>query len=91
MNHSYEHDPVRRRMTCVVDGETSVLDYALSGTLMTITHTGVPGALRGRGIAAGLTRFALGIARDQGWRVQPLCSYADAFIQAHTEYQDLLA
>lgn len=77
-------------MTCLLDGSLSVLEYTLSGSLMTITHTGVPTALRGRGLAGKLTRFALDIARGQGWRVRPLCSYADAFIQAHPEYQDLL-
>jgi predicted GNAT family acetyltransferase len=91
VNHSFEHDPIRQRMTCATDGVISVLDYTLSGTLMTITHTGVPTALRGRGIAAQLTRFAPGVARDQGWRVRPVCSYADAYIRAHAEYQDLLA
>lgn len=91
MNPSFEHDPVRQRMTCTVDGSLSILDYDLSGSLMTITHTGVPSALRGHGVAAGLTHFALDIARREGWRVRPLCSYADAYIQAHPEYQDLLA
>lgn len=78
-------------MTCLVDDSLSVLEYTLSGSLMTITHTGVPTSLRGRGVAAGLTGFALDIARCRGWRVRPLCSYADAFIRAHPEYQDLLA
>ncbi len=91
MNHVFEHDTLNHRITCVVDGLTSVLDYTLADTLMTITHTEVPPVLRGRGIAAELTRFALDAARRDGWRVRPRCSYADAFTRAHAEYQDLLA
>jgi predicted GNAT family acetyltransferase len=57
---------------------------------MTITHTGVPGELGGRGLAAEITKFALDHARSQGWTVIAQCSYVAVYIKKHTEYEALL-
>ena len=87
----FEHDQARRRFSSTVDGQTCQLDYRLAGNTMTITHTGVPEALAGRGIAAALMRNALDHARARGWKVAPACSYALAFMKRFPEYDDLLA
>lgn len=50
------HDAAAHRFTLAVDGQQAVLDYQLRDGAMVITHTGVPDALGGRGIAALLTR-----------------------------------
>lgn len=91
MNIKVTHEPAAQRFVAVLEGQESVLDYRLSGSTMTITHTGVPSSLRGRGVAADLTRFALDTARAQDWKVVPACSYAQHFLSSHTEYGDLVA
>jgi len=91
MNFAIEHQPASRRFMTVVDGETCVVDYRLEGGVMLITHTGVAPRLEGRGIAAALTRAALDHARAQGLKVNPLCSYARAYMQRHPETLGLLA
>ena len=53
--------------------------------------TEVPEPIAGRGIAGELTRVALRFAREQKYKVVPACSYAEAFLQRHEEYHDLLA
>ena len=83
------HDEAARRFETVVDGHGCELDYRLSGNVMTITHTGVPSPVGGRGIAAQMTRKALETARANGWQVVPACSYAAAFMQRHPEFDDL--
>ena len=83
------HDAERRRFETTVNGHDCEIDYRLSGKVMTITHTGVPTPVGGRGIAAELTRFALETARANGWQVVPACSYAAAYMQRHPEYDDL--
>lgn len=85
------HDRERRRLQTTVDGSLCVLDYALEGAVMTITHTEVPPEVGGRGIAAALVRTALELAREAGWSVSPACSYAAAWMQRHPEYDDLRA
>ena len=85
-----QHDPGSRQFHVKVEGHTGVLDYGLRDGVMTITHTGVPEAIGGRGVAAELTRVALDTARANGWKVMPACSYAAAFMRRHPEYTDLL-
>lgn len=84
------HDPAARRFTTRLDGHEAELVYALHGGRMVIEHTGVPGAIGGRGVAAALVKAALDHARAQGWRVVPACSYAAAYVQRHPGYADLL-
>ena len=80
-----EHDRAAHQFSTVVDGERAVLDYGLDGNTMTITHTGVPQPIAGRGIAAELVRRALAAARSQGWKVVPACSYAADYMAKHPE------
>lgn len=86
-----EHLPERGRFQTIVDGRSCVCDYRLSGRVMEITHTGVPPAVEGRGIAADLVAAALAHARANGWKVRPICSYVQAYMRRHPETLDLLA
>ena len=54
-----------------MDGERAVLDYTIAGDVMTITHTGVPQAIGGRGIAAELMRAALDSRAKGGMESHP--------------------
>ena len=80
-----EHDPARHRFSTTVEGYVGEIDYRLADNVMTITHTAVPEAIAGRGIAAALMRNALGHARAQGWTVVPACSYAIAFMKRYPD------
>jgi predicted GNAT family acetyltransferase len=86
-----EHLPDQRRFQAVVEGQPCVVDYELASGVMTITHTLVPAALEGRGIAAELTRAALTHASQTHLKVRPLCSYARVYMQRHPETATLLA
>jgi uncharacterized protein len=84
------HNESGSRFEATVDGHLCVCQYRMFGRLMMFTHTGVPHALRGRGIAADLVRTALAYAREQGYKVRPDCSYVEAYMQRHPETLDLL-
>ena len=83
------HDAAGRRFSTEVEGHRAELDYRLDGTVMHITHTGVPSAIGGRGIAAGLMKAALAHAEAAGWTVVPACSYANAYMTKHPETRHL--
>ena len=91
MSFDIRHDPSAQSFETVVDGQHCELDYRLSGKVMTITHTGVPVAVEGRGIASALTQAAMEAARAQGWTVVPACGYAAAWLRRHPEFADLQA
>ncbi len=84
------HDPAHERFEIRLDGAVAVLEYRLRRRNMFFVHTEVPDLMKGRGIAEKLARTGLDFARAQGLRVIALCPYVAAFIQRHSEYQDLL-
>ena len=84
------HDAQQQRFDTEADGHAAHLEYRRHGDVLTITHTRVPEAIGGRGIAAHLVRAALEHARAEGLKVAPACSYAAVFMQRHGEYADLL-
>jgi predicted GNAT family acetyltransferase len=85
------HHPDIGRFEAIVDGLRCEADYRLDGRTMHMTHTGVPRALEGRGIAAALVKAALQWAREQGYRVNPVCSYVQVYLRRHPEWQDVAA
>lgn len=86
------HLPAEQRFDSWIDGRHCVLDYRLdpSSRSVVFSHTGVPAALQGRGIAAELVRVALDWARAQGLQVVPACSYVAVYMRRHPATLDLL-
>ncbi|MGD9949947.1 MAG: GNAT family N-acetyltransferase [Desulfobulbus sp.] len=86
-----QKNELMQRFECIIDGKTAFLEYKTQGPgVLVFPHTYVPPELRGRNLAAILTRFALDDARQQGKKVTPLCSYVAVFMERHKEYKDLM-
>jgi predicted GNAT family acetyltransferase len=54
-------------------------------------HTFVPEDMRGLGIAGRLVDALIADARDQGFRIEPRCSYVAAAFKRHPEWEGLRA
>ena len=80
----------RSRYELLLDGGVAFVDYQLTGNVRVLTHSEVPLALRGRGIGAELVAGVLQLAREQGVRIKPRCSFVVQFMQRNPQYQDLL-
>ena len=85
------HDAARQRFATETDGQTAYLEYEQADDVMVITHTIVPSAIGGRGIAGDLVRSAVEYAKAEGLKVDPRCSYADGWMRKHPEYEALRA
>jgi len=91
MSHKTIHFPGKQRFELKSgSGEPAVIAYRERGDTIVIEHTFVPPALRGKGIAADLTRDALLEARRLGWKIVPDCSYVENFIERNPEFRDVL-
>ena len=88
--NTIEHNTQEHCFEMKIEGHRCVLDYTLHNHVMTVTHTGVPPELGGRGLAAEITKFALDYAQSHGWKVIPQCSYVAAYIKKHPEYAALM-
>lgn len=84
-------NPAERRFELDQDSETAIAAYRLDGGVITFTHTIVPPALEGHGVASRLIAHALEEARARGLKVRAECSFVAAYMQRHPETRDLLA
>jgi uncharacterized protein len=82
----------KSRFEFTQDGETAWLEFDRDDQgWMTLWHTEVPPALRGRGIAATLARTALEYARDENLKVDVICPLVANYLQKNPEFQNLIA
>lgn len=77
------HNSASRRFETTVDGHLSVVEYRLEGNTIILTHTEVPEALRGRGLASQLVEAAVTFARTEKKRLGSECSYVTAWLERH--------
>lgn len=56
-----------------------------------VEHTLVPPAIGGRGVAARLVEALVADAREQQFKVKPVCSYVVAKFEEHPEWSDVRA
>jgi predicted GNAT family acetyltransferase len=74
-----------------IGGHVAIAAYDRRGDAIAFTHTEVPDALAGQGIAGRLVKAALADVRAQNVKILPICEYVAAYIDRHPEEQDLLA
>ena len=84
------HNSKAQRFEVQIGEHKPILDYRISEKTITFTHTGVPRELEGNGIGSLLVRAGLDYAREEGYKVIPLCPFVEVYIQRHPEYTDLL-
>lgn len=87
-----EHNGRGRYVMHLPDGSEGEMTYVRrdAGTIIA-DHTGVPPQYRGQGIAEKLVATAMGDARQQGFRIVPVCSYVAVQFRRHPEWADLRA
>lgn len=72
-------------------GEIAFAAYERRGEVIIFTHTIVPPALEGRGIASQLISHALDDVRAQRLKIDPQCAFVAAYLSRHPKERDLLA
>lgn len=79
----------------VGDSEESPLaemTFLLTGRhLITIDHTYISDELKGQGVGKQLLSELVDWAREENKKIIPLCSYAKAQMEKHSDYHDMLA
>ena len=79
------------RYELAIQGECAIAAYDRRDGALVFTHTQVPEAVEGQGVASRLIAAALQDARERGLKVIPLCEFVAAYMDRHPEEQDLLA
>lgn len=78
--------------TARLEGHVGEMTYSrASPKLIIIDHTGVPDALRGKGVGQALAAHAIEEARRGGWKIMPLCPFFKAQTIKHPEWSDVIS
>lgn len=59
------------------------------GDVLAADHTFVPPELRGKGVAGQLVEALVADARDQGFKIRPVCSYVVAAFRRNPDWNEL--
>lgn len=84
----------RRGMFYLEDqsGITSELTYSIQDNgVMIIDHTETRPELEGKGLASKLVKKSVDYARENNFKIDPLCPFAEVQFDLHKEYRDVLA
>ena len=85
-----EETDTKGRYVIRIDGHEAEMTYSRLGEkTIIIDHTGVPDALRGRGLGPMLVQRGVEDARKEGRKIVPLCPYAKAQIEKHPDWRDV--
>jgi predicted GNAT family acetyltransferase len=89
-NTNVVHNTKEYRFEIRIGEDLCVLEYELRGQTIYFTHTGVPPALEGQGLANRLAQTGMDYARANSLKVVPACEFIHVFVRRHPQYQDLL-
>ena len=81
------------RFVAHVEAETAVGELTFSRVnekLVIADHTGVPDALAGKGVGKALVNHLIEDARQNGYRIVPLCPFVRAQSVKHPDWDDVI-
>lgn len=80
-----------RQFEARIDGHLAKVEYMMGADRIFLTHTEVPPALEGKGIASTLVEKVLQIVETRKLKMVPLCPYVATYLRKHPEWKRLLA
>jgi len=88
--YTLTHNKAENKYEYHIDGNIAHITYDNQDGVLHITHTIVPEALAGKGLAKILTIDVMKEIEAKGLKMQPKCSYTVAFVEKNPEYARLL-
>lgn len=82
----------RGRYVIEMNGEEAELAFSVTSPALRIAdHTGVPESLRGTGVGRKLLERMIDDARQDGFKIFPLCPFVNAERRKHPEWADVFS
>jgi len=72
-------------------GKYAYAKYELDEGKVRIVATYTPPEYRGRGVASRIMRHVANWARENGYKIVPVCSFAVHYFEKNEEFKDLIA
>jgi len=85
-----EENAAAQRFETRIGSHLAFAAYRRDGETITFTHTEVPAAIEGHGVASALAHAALEHAQAQHLTVIPQCPFFASYIRRHTQFASLV-
>ncbi|MBA3873788.1 MAG: N-acetyltransferase [Anaerolineae bacterium] len=85
------HNATQKRFEIQIGDQIAMVKYILGSKEIIFTHTEVPEAFEGQGVASKIAKVAVDYAKAQGLRIRAMCPYVSAWIKRHPEYHSITA
>ena len=85
------HNTAQKRIEMQIGDQIAMVKYILGSKEIIFTHTEVPEAFEGQGVASKMAKVAVEYAKTSGLRIRPMCPYMAAWIKRHPEYHSITA
>ncbi len=86
-NTPVTHNEAKGQFEIALENGTAFLQYRRTNEHISLIHTEVPEALRGKGLGSQLVRAALDYAHFNQLKIIPVCPFVKAYLQKHPEAQ----
>lgn len=87
----FENNKDLSRFELKLQEGAAFVDYRSEGDLIHLTHTEVPKAYEGKGVAEVLVEKTFTYLEQHNLRIVPLCSYIRVFLTRHPQWERLVA
>jgi len=94
MNHQdieLKDNKTQHALELWVEDQRSFIGYEIEDEKIYLMHTEVPESQTGKGIAATLVEKSFAYIESKKLKVVPACSYVQAFLKRHPEWERLVA
>jgi predicted GNAT family acetyltransferase len=78
------------RLELEVEGNIAFIEYKLDGDTLILIHTEVPAALEGKGAGSAIVQKALQYAKDNNYKIVPICPFVQSYLKRHKEWRDII-
>ncbi len=90
MEYTLIDNEAAKRYEFHVDGHVPVIEYIKAQDKIYLTHTEVPSALEGKGIASALIKKVLEDIDAKNLTLIPLCPFVAGYLKNHPEWKRLV-
>lgn len=81
---------VLHRLELEIKGSVAFIEYKLVRDTLFLIHTEVPPALEGKGVGTALVQKTLQFAKDNNYKIVPICDFVQSYIEEHKEWKDIV-
>ncbi len=82
---------ILHRLELEIEGSIVFIESKLTGDTLFLIHTEVPPALKGKGAGSAIVQKALQYAKDNNYKIIPICPFVQSYLKRHKEWNDIVA